>query len=343
MGAITIKQIAEMANVSRGTVDRVLNNRGGVSKEVADRVNMVAETLGYKPNSAGKALAVMKKKISFGVILPSPEDNPFFVDIVRGIDFAGKNIESYGIKLLYRFMRTYSTELQLGLIDELVSQGVTALIIMPFDDEAIIEKINTLVDSGILVVTMNNDICDSKRNYHVGIDFIKSGKIAAGLLGQITNGRANVLVLNGSAKLLGHKQRIMGFHEVIDELYPEIKVVDIIDCNDNNFVAYDLVLASLKMYPEIDAIYITAEGITGACEAVAKYPDRLIKIICFDDVPKVKELIRSGRISATVCQQPFNQGSTAVDKLFASVVNSCRNTNEIIYMDSIIKIRENID
>lgn len=52
---VTIKEIADRAGVSRGTVDRVLNNRGKVNPEKEERVRRIAQELGYKPNVAGKA------------------------------------------------------------------------------------------------------------------------------------------------------------------------------------------------------------------------------------------------------------------------------------------------
>ncbi|MDD4076288.1 MAG: helix-turn-helix domain-containing protein, partial [Eubacteriales bacterium] len=55
--AITIKQIAVKAGVSRGTVDRVLHNRGGVKPDIAEHVRMIAQELGYKPNRAARLLA----------------------------------------------------------------------------------------------------------------------------------------------------------------------------------------------------------------------------------------------------------------------------------------------
>ena len=58
---VTIRQIAEESGVSRGTVDRVLNNRGKVRPEVEERVRKVAEELGYKPNLLGRALIKMKE------------------------------------------------------------------------------------------------------------------------------------------------------------------------------------------------------------------------------------------------------------------------------------------
>ena len=57
---VTIRQIAEESGVSRGTVDRVLNNRGKVRPEVEERVRKVAEELGYNPNLLGRALIKMK-------------------------------------------------------------------------------------------------------------------------------------------------------------------------------------------------------------------------------------------------------------------------------------------
>lgn len=39
---VTIRQIAEAAGVSRGTVDRALNNRGRIKPEVADRIRQIA-------------------------------------------------------------------------------------------------------------------------------------------------------------------------------------------------------------------------------------------------------------------------------------------------------------
>ena len=59
--AVTIKKIAEVSGVSRGTVDRVLNNRGKVSPKTEQKVRECAKKLGYKPNLAGKALEEKKK------------------------------------------------------------------------------------------------------------------------------------------------------------------------------------------------------------------------------------------------------------------------------------------
>lgn len=80
----TIKEIAALAGVSRGTVDRVLNNRGSVSPATAEKIKEIAKALDYKPNKAGLALAAQKRKLKLGVILFST-DNPFFADVLKGV------------------------------------------------------------------------------------------------------------------------------------------------------------------------------------------------------------------------------------------------------------------
>ena len=67
----------------------------------------------------------------------------------------------------------------------------------------------------------------------------------------------------------------------------------------------------------------------------------LPKIITFDDVPKTKELLRNGIISATICQQPYKQGYLPVELLSRYLIEgiSCE---EFHYTDIDIRIKENL-
>ena len=92
---VTIRQIAEESGVSRGTVDRVLNNRGKVRPEVEERVRKVAEELGYKPNLLGRALIKMKENIKIGVILQDT-GTPYLKTLSDGIKKAKGEVEDFG-------------------------------------------------------------------------------------------------------------------------------------------------------------------------------------------------------------------------------------------------------
>lgn len=69
----TIFDVARMCNVSRGTVDRVIHNRGRVSQDTVDKVKRAIEILGYSPNLNASILA-SKKTYTFACLIPGFED-----------------------------------------------------------------------------------------------------------------------------------------------------------------------------------------------------------------------------------------------------------------------------
>ena len=92
--AVTLQQIAEAAGVSRGTVDRALNNRGRIRPEVEERIKRIAREMGYQPSRAGRALAMAKRKIRIGVILQYME-TPFMQQVLNGVLEAKEEVESF--------------------------------------------------------------------------------------------------------------------------------------------------------------------------------------------------------------------------------------------------------
>lgn len=334
--AITIKQIAEICGVSRGTVDRVLNNRGKVNPETEEKIRNVAMHMGYKPNLAGKALAVRKKPPCIGVVIPS-EGNPFFDDVISGIRSAERELADYGLTVTLKTMRGYDVEEQLRLIDSFSSIGI--LLLTPVDDDRIRLKIDELHDKGISTIALNSDIGNCKRLCYVGSDYYKGGMIACGILGLLTGGTANAAVITGSNNILGHNQRIAGFREVRNSRYPEIIISASIATNDDDIVAYAETRRLLAEYPDIDALFIVAGGVYGVCRAVIDAGlDEKIRIVAFDDVPTTADMVRRGLIKAVICQHPHEQGYQAVKLAFDFHVTGFIPSNFTV--DNEIKILE---
>ena len=113
--SVTIRQIAEAAKVSRGTVDKVLNNRPGVSVEVREQILQLANELGYKPNAAGKSLAFQKKPLRIGFLLPTAHD-PFYLDVQAGIARAADELAGFGVEVVCRTMEHITVADQLACI-----------------------------------------------------------------------------------------------------------------------------------------------------------------------------------------------------------------------------------
>lgn len=340
--AVTIKQIAEMCGVSRGTVDRVLNNRGKVKKETEQMIRKIAEELGYVPNMAGKVLAANRKELAIGVVLAS-EGNAFFDDVLRGIRRAETEIAGYGTRVILKTLKGYHVQQQLDAIEEIRGQ-INALILNPISDPAIAGKINQLMDSGICVITINTDIQNSKRMCYVGSDYTKGGETACGMLGMITGGAPTTIgVITGSTRVLGHNQRITGFQNVIDRRYNDFHIVDCEQTDDDDIQAFEVTKQMLLRHPQIDAIFIVAAGVYGVCRAVMSLGlEDKINIICFDSTPASVEMIRKGVIKATICQQPFTQGNKSVHLAFNYLVSGNKPEKEFYFVKNEIRILENL-
>lgn len=338
---VTIKEIAELANVSRGTVDRVLNHRGAVSPETSKKVLEIARTLGYKPNRAGMVLAAQKKKLRLGVILFGPE-NPFFQKVLEGVSAKAEELSAYDCTVLIRRV-TFDALAQIQAMEELVQEGIHGLVMTPYNDLSIIKKINQLSDQGIPVVTTNTDIQGSRRLAYVGSDYHQGGRTAGGLMRLVTGGHAKLGIITGSSQVLCHTERIAGFLEVLQQTAPDIQVLDILKNHDDEFESYEVTKQFLLKHPEADAIFFVAAGVHGGCKAIQNIKrDKNLQVVCFDAEDTIRQMVMDGLISASISQQPFKQGSRPLELLFNYLTTGEPPEQEINYVEASIKIRENL-
>ncbi len=339
--AVTIKRIAELTGVSRGTVDRVLNDRGNVNSETAERIRKVAKELGYSPNRAGRALAAKKKKYRIGIILCS-EGIEFFDEVLHGISGMEQEAADYGVSLVVRTMRGYNVGRQLDLIHE-VGAETNLIILNAINDPKIAEAIDELKGKGIAVITINTDIEGTKRLCYVGSDYLRNGATAAGVLGLITGGKGNVAIAGGSEAILGHLDRVEGFRQELQEHFPEEKISTIFYTEDDDETARREMDRVLKECPDITAVYISAAGQAGVCHAISENGRNDICVVSCDRTPSVEKLVKEDRIRATICQQPYTQGKKAVELALQYLINGIVPDKDRYIMKNEIRIRENIE
>lgn len=340
MSNITIKQIAEMAGVSRGTVDRALNNRGGVNPEVEERIKKIASELEYTPNLIAKALANSKRKLNICVLLNSGE-NPFFIPVIKGINAAAAEILKYGVSVTIKPLTGYDPEQQLKALCEIEESKPEGLVLTPINDKEIVAKLLEIGKENTTIVTLTSDVAGIDKLCFVGCNYQKSGQTAAEILGQIMPNGGKAGIVTGSFNMTGHKSRIEGFKSVISGNYAKIQVVSVVEGKDNDEIAYQKTKEMLLDY-DLDALYFCAGGIDGGITAV-KELKKAPKIITVDDASNIAKYLREGVINATVCQEPFKQGYQSVMLLFDKLVNGKKPPRRHIYTNNEIKVKYNCD
>lgn len=342
MAIVSIKHIADLAGVSRGTVDRALNDRYGIDPELKARILKIASDLGYRSNRAGKMLSIRKSPLNIGIQMPSI-GNEFFAEVERGLQSAAKDYEDFGLTLSIKTMKGFDVATQIRQIRELIAEGINGLAFVPINHPDIQKLLEKIAITGLPVITLNSDISEGQRLGYVGTDYWQSGATAAGVLRLLANRQSvKVLILTGSVQILGHNQRILGFSQVIRKNCPNIKIADILETLDDEQTAYEQAREAFAREPGIDAIYLTAGGVAGAIRALEDMGlAGRIHVICNDLTETERDYLDRGIISATIGQQPYEQGYKPVQYLFEYLLDGTVPPAETITHSEIF-IREHL-
>ncbi len=310
---MTVKEIAELAGTSRGTVDRVLHNRPGVKKEVYERVLRVIEEYNFKPNTLARALSRKQVPKRIGIIINSC-GNLFFNEVIQGLHGAAADKAAYDLSLNIKELKGYDHQKQLEALEEMEQQSVDGIIITPVNHPLVIHRLRELMARRIPVITVNTDVEDEKaRLDYIGCDYQKSGRLAGGVLELLSfHNSLRVGVVHGSKEIRGHVQRLEGFREIADAL-ETVSICWEICCQDDDTLAYQRTKEMLaKDVP--DLIYVVASGTFGVMKAIEESDCNTIAITN-DVLPVTREYMEKGIIKASIFQQPYEQGYNAVSRM----------------------------
>ena len=327
--SVTIKQIAELANVSRGTVDRVLNNRSGVSSSTRDKVLKIANELHYQPNFLAKALVNSKENIKIGVIL-TPDYNPFIHEVLKGIENAQEEFKAFGLEVIIKMMATLEAAEELKIIQELEDAGVNGMAVFPLDHPQIVSVLNDLIKKNIAVVTFNSRADSVNSMCFIGQDHYKGGRTAAGLISKILSSNSEIGIIISTPSLTCHQERLKGFKSVLAEKYPGIHIVDVQTNQDRKEEAFRITLEYCNQYPTLSGIYITGGGVSGVTSALeVAERDSTVRVVCHDLIPDSVELLKKDKIDFVLGQEPTTQGYQIVKTLFEYLVKDIQPPKQI--------------
>lgn len=340
---VTSQQIAEAAGVSRGTVDRALNDRGRVKPEVAERIKRIAKEMGYQPSLAGRALVMARKKVKIGMILQSAQ-TPFMVQVYEGMKAAKQEVESLGGTVEIFRVNGVDAGRVLEIMEELKEQEFSGIALSPSEDTMLKKMINQFSEEyRIPVITFNSDIEDTKRICFVGQNTVQSGRTAAGLMGEITGGKGEVAVISGHISNPALNNRIRGFLAEMKESFPDISLVETKYSYDDEWVAAKIVEELLEQYPHLKGIYVTGTAVKGVCETLVKYKkEREIKVIGNDFLEENKNWVKKGAVNFLIGQDSYSQGYEPVMMLFHLLFDNEKPREVYHYTEIVIKNRYNL-
>lgn len=277
---ITISDIARMANVSKATVSRVINNKPeGVGKETRENILRIIKESGFQPSMVARGL-VTKKTKSIGLIITDIA-NSFYPLLVRGVeDHANK----YGYSL-FLCNSDNNPEKEKEYINAFIEKSVDGVILSSSMNETSYHY-NILKNKNIPLVVLDRCVEGEEYDASVFFDNTKGAYIAVNYL--INKGHKNIAFISGSKSLIISRHRLDGYRMALEERNIEVKE-DIIVEGDFQFESgYKRTIELLEQGKEFTAIFagndLMAVGAIMALKSKKIEVPQQVEVIGFDNV-----------------------------------------------------------
>jgi LacI family transcriptional regulator len=290
-----IREIAVQAGLSERTVDRVLNNRGGVRASTVRQVQHAIIDLERQQSQ----LRLGGRTFLIDVVMQAPQR--FSTAVRDALEAELPNLRPAAVRSRFHFRETGSADELIATLDRIGSRGSQGVILKAPDLPEIITACWRLVRAGIPIVTLVTDLPGSQRLAYVGMDNRAAGATAAYLMGQWLGDRpGDVLVTLSREFFRGEEERETGFRGAMRGRYPDRSLIEIDNSDGLDDTMRGLVLAALDTHRNINAVYSIGGANMAIVEAFATLHRTCPVFIAHDLDQDNTRLLREGRISAVL-------------------------------------------
>jgi LacI family transcriptional regulator len=343
---IGIKDIAKQANVSIGTVDRVLHNRNEVSKTTRELVLKIIDELGYTPNLLAKSLS-SKIKYTIAVLIPDPGNNAYWEKPLEGIKAAAREIKKFNFELQIATFNYSNENSFIEKASEILESNPSGFIFAPVFYESSLKVVEKCDQLDLPYVFFDVFIEGCKSLAYFGQNSVQSGYLAARLMNySVEKGISHIYIvkpLNPSAPVYHLSLREKGFSSYFAKESDHRAILHSMDV--------DISSPSI-LVESLDAIFSGDQKPSGLFVAnsrvhmVARYFEinqiKNVILIGYDLLHENIEYLEKGIIQILICQKPEEQGYRSVFSLYNHLFLK-KPVDKLNYSPIDIIVKENIE
>jgi ribose transport system substrate-binding protein len=237
-----------------------------------------------------------------------------------GVEAAAKDL---GVEVVTQIPPTWGVEVQTPILDALVARGdLDYIVTAPTDKDQMIGPLKAAVDAGIKVITVDTFLGDGDYASgpvtfpisYIGSDNVEGGRISARGLAKAIGGKGSVYINSTNPNVSSVEGRAIGFKEVMEKEFPDIKVVGLDFNLDDMNTAVQQTAAVLQRTPDLAGIFGTnVFSAQGAGTAVINAGlGGHVQVVAYDATQFAIEQLRAGVVSLVLAQKPFDMGYLAV-------------------------------
>ena len=322
MNRVRIKDIAEIAQVSIGTVDRVIHNRGEVSPATREKIQRLLLEFDYKPDIAARSLA-LKREIHRAVVMPEVVHSHTFWKLPRqGIQKALDALEHRHV-ILHEF---YFDQMDRAPFRALVKQfpydRVEGILFAPVFQEESFQFLKRCAARNLPVVLFNSLLEEPSVASYVGQDAYQSGYVAASLMDYgLVQGR-DVAVVNMSARTgyyVHITDRERGFRAYFEKKRGRLNRLISIDLHGADDCMLKEKLRKTIADHDIAGIFVTNSRVHKVARCLTEL-DQVVRLVGYDLLPENILFLEQERIDFLLSQQPEDQAYKGFNSLYNLVV-----------------------
>ncbi|MEM6643505.1 MAG: LacI family DNA-binding transcriptional regulator [Bacteroidota bacterium] len=312
--SITIKEIAKLAGVSIGTVDRVIHNRGRVSQETSDRITHIAAEHNYSSNVNARKLR-LNRNLRIGVMLPS--NSAFWENHKNGMISELDQLDSMQLEF---FMFEMNLDSMRNTLQGVFEANLDGLILAPVFEEGnalLLEKLETTSFPIVLI--------DSKikgwNDYlsFIGSDNYQSGKTACHLLSLGLEELKTYIVYHSIAdeQKGAINARVEGL-KAMSLQWPNHQVEEV--NLERNKITQEELADIINEQSRPTSIYIPHSS-TFLLEKLLTQIDRdKTRVLGHDLISENAKMLESNLVDFLLYQAPIRQGSLAISTLYRNLI-----------------------
>ncbi len=344
-GNVRLIDIARKANVSLGTVDRVVNGRGNVAPETEARVREILKDLDYRPNLLASSLA-SKKRLRIAVLLPKPYGEDYWHQILEGIEKEEAEISRFGVEVSDFLYEQYDDLQYKAFSRKILDQGYDGVLTAPVFEGETRKFATQLDDHGVPYVFIDAGISGTRPLCSVSQDVFQSGRLGARLLdfGLGTDDEILMVSIRLHAENAEHSLlRAGGFRDYFRSGNHPGKIIHPLEIVNPR---YEMLSASLdgifSGHPRIRGIFINNSKAFMIARYLKEHALSGVKLVGFDLIEQNILALRAGTIDFLIYDQSESQGEIGLNILFDYLARRKPSPSRV-KMPVHIATRENLD
>ena len=343
---IRIKDIAEKAGVSVGTVDRIIHNRPNVSAAARAKVEKVLEEINYQPNMYASALAY-NKSYTFHIIMPKHESEAYWQEIEEGAKKACEQRRDFHVEVKFSFYTRFDDESFSSVFSDVLENDPNGVVVIPSNLETTKKYTDQLHERDIPFVLLDSYLPDLKPLSFYGQDSFRSGYFAARMLMLIAKEEKEIMIMRltkiGKVASKQQENREVGFRHYMSEHFPSIRIISMELPMDKDRKGYDMILDKFfAEHPDIHHSITMCSKAHIVGDYLLRNNMRNIQIMGYDMVNKNAQCLREGSISFLIAQHAYIQGYSCIETLFRAIVLK-QQVEPVNYMPIELLTKENVD